>query len=803
MKEVFSNKAKKILFIAQEESAFLGKTYVGPEHILLAIVREADESLKKVLTKFNLRYNFLRVEIETLTADSKIRVAQQRDMTPIAKLVLRNAVEETQGSAGKRVEIEHLLIAVLKLEEGIIPVLFREINVDCFEVISELSSSLSTRENKRARTTKESLLDRCAIDLTNEAANDRLDPVIGRDTEIKRMIRILSRRSKNNPVLIGDPGVGKTAIVEGLAQRIVTGDIPEVLEDKKLYQLSLSSLIAGAKFRGDFEERVKNLLDEIKNRTNVVIFIDEVHTIVGAGAPEGNMDAANILKPALARGDIQLIGATTIDEYRKHIEKDMALERRFQPIMVDEPTIEETASILSGLRNKFEEFHKISISDDAVEKAARLAARYINDRFLPDKAIDLLDESSAQLKLDSYCSPSELKRMKKDLALLRRQEDSSTKEQDFEDAAIKHCQSLELEQKISLLQDSWERQKQASKPVLTGEHIAHTISEWTGIPLQKLKDREISRMLDLEKLLGDTIIGQEQAIKSIGSTIRRARVNLANPDRPLGSFIFLGPSGVGKTATARALAQTLFDSEDNLVSIDMSELMEKHAVSRLIGAPPGYIGFEKGGQLTERVRRKPYSVILFDEIEKAHPDVFNILLQILEDGRLTSAQGKKVNFKNTIIIMTSNLGTRDISEGSSVGFVDSASSDPKNLEKTLVKELKSQMNPELVNRIDEIIVFNQLTLDDLKQIARNELVLVCDRLADNGINIDITDELIAFLAHKAHTEKYGARPLKRLIERLVCDKLAENILQGQLSDGDMIKVSLDKVTEEILISKNY
>ncbi|MDD5091685.1 MAG: ATP-dependent Clp protease ATP-binding subunit, partial [Candidatus Wallbacteria bacterium] len=802
MNEIFTNRAKKILFIAQEEAAFLGKSYVGPEHIMLAVVREADEILRRILNKYNLRYNILRVEIEALSAKSKIRVAIQRDMTPSAKLVLRNAVEESMAMGSSSVDLEHLLIALLKLEEGVIAALLREISIDSPSLIQELTDKAAGAEP--AKSPKErpaSLLKRCAVDLTEEARQHRLDPVIGRSTELSRMIRILARRSKNNPVLIGEPGVGKTAIVEGLAQKIVDGDVPDILEKKKIMQLSISSLIAGAKFRGDFEERVKALLDEIRGAGDVVVFIDELHTLVGAGAPEGGMDAANIFKPALARSDIQLIGATTIDEYRRYIEKDLALERRFQPIMVEEPSIDETISILTGLKPCFEEFHVIRISDNAIDKAARLSARYISDRFMPDKAIDLLDESAAHLKLLTYSPPAEIRKLKRELNDAKREEESFMEEQNYEEAASLHCKCLELEQKVSTLSGNWENGRSGLVPVLESEHVAKIISEWTGIPLSRLHDEELTRMLELSTRLRQRIIGQDPAIDSIVSTIRRARANLANPCKPLGSFIFLGPTGVGKTETAAALAAALFDSEEALIRIDMSELMEKHAVSRLIGAPPGYIGFEKGGQLTELVRRKPYSVILFDEIEKAHPDVFNILLQILENGRLTSAQGKVVNFKNTTVIMTSNIGTRDISERSSIGYVDCQAGNRKDLEKTIVKELKNKLNPELINRIDEIVVFNSLTIEDLGRIAINQLHEVRDRLKESGICIEFSDDIATYLAKKAHSEKYGARPLRRLVDKTICDFMAENILQGLVSSGDMVSLELDVVTEKVLIQK--
>ncbi|MDD2714619.1 MAG: ATP-dependent Clp protease ATP-binding subunit [Candidatus Wallbacteria bacterium] len=798
MTEVFTNRAKKILFSAQEESAFLGKSYVGPEHLLLAIVKEADDGLKRLLGNFNLRYSHLRVEIEALTANTKIKVAVHRDLTPAAKLVLRNAVEEAYACGAMQADLEHLMIALLKLDEGIIPVLFREIRIERIEIINAIYTISSNDKSDKKNPKPSSMLDRCGINLTAEAMAQRLDPVIGRKTEINRMIRILARRSKNNPVLIGDPGVGKTAIVEGLAQKIVSGDVPETLDGKQIYQLSLASLIAGAKFRGDFEERIKNLIDEIKKAGNLIIFIDEVHIIVGAGAPEGGMDAANILKPALARGEIQLIGATTIEEYRRYIEKDMALERRLQPIMVDEPSVRETVEILFGLRSRFEEFHKVSILDEALEKAAQFASRYLTDRFLPDKAIDLIDEAAAQLKLDCRRTPVELRKLQKGLVYIQQEEEEATRDQKYELAAMKHCQALELEQKIEILKKELMK-IQGSAPQLTAEHVAVAVSEWTKIPVQKLCEREMAQMLNLKPMLSREIIGQDEALDTIASAIKRARVHLSNPNRPLGSFVFLGPSGVGKTETARVLARVLFDSDDALIRIDMSELMEKHAVSRLIGAPPGYIGYEKGGQLTEQVRRKPYSVILFDEIEKAHPDVFNILLQILEDGRLTSSQGKMVNFKNTIIIMTSNIGTRNISENSSIGFMDFSRDNRKELEKTLTRELKNQLNPELINRIDEIIIFNALSLEDIRKIAGIQFAAVQKRLLEENINLTVSDNLLSYLAKRAQSEKYGARPLRRLMERMICDFLAETMLEGNLSTGDEVKLEFDHIAEKILI----
>jgi len=802
MPEAFSEKAKKILFIAQEESGLLGKRFVGPEHLLLAVVREADDDLKHILKRFNIEYNILRLEIEALTADINIKVAIFRDLTPDAKVVLRNAVEECFLDGHTRVEISHILIAILKNEDSIIPKLFSEIKCDRFELMNAISGLNRRKMNefsKKEEKTKSNILERFGTDLTEEAKNNRLDPVIGRHLEINRMIRVLLRRTKNNPVLIGEPGVGKSAIVEGLAILISSGEAPQPLKNSKLFQLSLPSLIAGAKFRGDFEERIKSLIDELSNSKNTIMFIDELHTIVGAGAPEGSMDAANILKPALARGEIQIIGATTIDEYRKRIEKDPALERRFQPIYIEEPNVEQTIEILKGLKNKFEEYHQIKISDEAIEQAAKLSERYINDRFLPDKAIDLLDESSAQLKLDMNRIPNRISKLERKLEEEHEKEKQATAYMDYENAALIHCNCMEIERELEKARIL--TSPPASFRTLHSSTILSVISEWTGIPLENLKSDEIITYLELEKILGRSIIGQDNALNKISSSIRRSRVNLSNPDKPLGSFIFLGPSGVGKTETAKVLAKNIFGSEDSLIRIDMSELMEKHAVSRLIGSPPGYIGFENGGQLTERVRRRPYSLILFDEVEKAHPDIFNILLQILDEGQLTSSQGIKVNFKNTIIIMTSNAGSEKFNSSSKIGYFNDEDIDYDMVSKNLKSHLKKIMRPELINRVDEIIVFNELTKRDLREITEVKLEEVKKRLSENNIIFDINQELIDHIVETAFHKKSGARPISRLIDKIICDLFAENILAGKLSPGDEIMLNFDRITEKVGYTK--
>lgn len=790
MIDVFSNKAKKILFIAQEEAAFLKKTYVGPEHILLAIIREADPSLKVVLSKVGLRYNVLRKEIEILTKDDDIRVAIKRDLTPNAKLILRNAVEESILSENQPVDLPHVLKAILKLDDSTINRLLSRLNISKEHLIKQLDNIINNKKNVGSKSNnKYPMIQRCTINLTQLAKSNKLDPVIGRKREINRLIRILARRLKNNPVLLGEPGVGKSAIVEGLAQMIVSYDVPSSLEKKEILQLSLASLIAGAKFRGDFEDRIKKLIDEIKQHKNVILFIDELHTIVGAGAPEGSMDAANILKPALARGEIQVIGATTIEEYRKYVEKDTALERRFQPIYVEEASLEETIKILEGIAPNFERYHMLNIEREAIIKAAEWADRHINGRFLPDKAIDLLDEAAAKVKIENIAEPIELRKYKCELEELKKEEEEATKNRDYEIAALKQFRCMELEQKIMILEKSY-RDRISKIPVLTADDVADVLADWTGIPVKNITRDEGELLLNLESELSKFIIGQDEAISLIASAIRRSRLNLRDPLRPMGAFLFLGPSGVGKTETAKVIANSIFKGKNSLIRIDMSEYMEKHAVSRLLGAPPGYIGFDKGGILIEAVRRNPYSVVLFDEIEKAHPDVFNILLQILDEGHLTSSQGKKVSFKNCIIILTSNLGTGEIIKRRSIGYADSGEDDFNKKKNELISFAKKKLSPELVDRLDEIVVFNALKRKELEDITYLQLERLKHRLIkEKKINIEITENLIQNIVNMIEKENSGARPIRRIIEKHICDFIAKKILNMDL--GDKINISFD------------
>ncbi len=797
----FTERAQKVLFYAQEEAQILQHGYVGTEHILLGILKE-EGMAKKLLNDASITSEDVRDLVEEYEGKGDVDLYKNEiPLTPRTKRLLELSLFEARNLNHNYISPEHMLLALIRESEGVAFTILNNLGADFDKLRKELEDSLSgehtTNNNEFAKGNGEPTptLDQFGRDLTVMAREGKLDPVIGRDKETQRVLEIICRRTKNNPCLIGDPGVGKTAIAEGLAQKIVTANIPEILKDKRVVTLELSSMVAGAKYRGEFEERLKKVMEEIRKARNVILFIDEIHTIIGAGAAEGAIDAANILKPALARGEIQCIGATTIDEYRKYIEKDAALERRFQPIVVGEPSKEEAILILNGLRDKYEAHHGVKITDDAIQAAVNLSDRYIADRFLPDKAIDLIDEAASKVRIQSLVAPPDLKKLEGKLENTTKEKEDSIRVQDFEKAARLRDKEKEIKDKLEGLKTSWKTKKEVSTLMVSEKQIAAVVSKWTNIPLEKLTEKESEKLLKLEEILHKRVIGQEEAVKSISRAVRRARVGLKDPRRPIGSFIFLGPTGVGKTELSKALAEAMFGDENNMIRVDMSEYMEKHTVSRLIGSPPGYVGFEEGGQLTEKVRRNPYSVVLFDEIEKAHPEVFNILLQILEDGRLTDGKGKTVNFKNTIIIMTSNVGASTIKRQKSMGF----SLDNKNvkqneyekMKENVMEELKRSFRPEFLNRIDDIIVFHQLQEEDLNQIVKLMLYTVNERLKEQQIEIEFTEEAQKILAKEGFDLTYGARPLRRAITKIVEDKLSEEMLKGNIKKGDKINVNTE------------
>lgn len=797
----FTERAQKVLFYAQEEAQVLQHGYVGTEHILLGVLRE-DGIAKKLLNNASITVEAVRNLIEEYEGKGDIELYKKEiPLTPRTKRLLELSLFEARNLNHNYISPEHILLALIREAEGVAFTILSNLGADFNRIRKELVDSLSGEQSTNSSDTKKSngeptpTLDQFGRDLTEMAREGKLDPVIGRDKETQRVLEILSRRTKNNPCLIGDPGVGKTAIAEGLAQKIVSANIPELLKGKRVVTLDLSAMIAGSKYRGEFEERLKKVMEEIRKSKNVILFIDEIHTIIGAGAAEGAIDASNILKPSLARGEIQCIGATTIDEYRKYIEKDAALERRFQPIMVGEPTKEEAILILKGLRDKYEAHHRAKITDEAIEAAVSLSDRYITDRYLPDKAIDLIDEAAAKVRIENLIAPPDLKNLESELEKVTKEKEDAIRVQDFEKAAKLRDKEKDLKDKLEGLNNNWKTKKEVSTLTVSEEQIAAVVSKWTNIPVEKLTERESERLLKLEDILHKRVVGQNEAVKSISRAVRRARVGLKDPKRPIGSFIFLGPTGVGKTELSKALAEAMFGDENNMIRIDMSEYMEKHTVSRLIGSPPGYVGFDDGGQLTEKVRRNPYSVVLFDEIEKAHPEVFNILLQILEDGRLTDGKGKTVNFKNTIIIMTSNVGASTIKKQKSMGFEfgnnDQGQNEYDKMKENVMEELKRSFRPEFLNRIDDIIVFHQLQEEDLKQIVKFMLNDVALRLKEQEIEIDFTDESEELLTKKGFDLTYGARPLRRAITKIVEDKLSEEMLKGNVKKGDKVKVTVE------------
>lgn len=800
MFERFTEKAIKVIMLAQEEARRLGHNFVGTEQILLGLIGEGTGIAAKTLKAMGVSLKDARIEVEKIIGRGSGFVAVEIPFTPRAKRVLELSWDEARQLGHNYIGTEHLLLGLIREGEGVATRILENLGVDLNKVRSNVIRMLGeTRAGAPSTTStggrsKTPTVDEFGTDLTQSAQEQRLDPVIGREKEIERLVQILGRRTKNNPVIIGEPGVGKTAIAEGLATRIVNGEIPEHLEDKKIIQLDMGLLVAGTKYRGEFEERLKKIMDEIRAAGNIILLIDEMHTLIGAGAAEGAIDAANILKPVLSRGELQVIGSTTLDEYRKYVEKDAALERRFQPIIVDQPSIDETIEIMRGLRIKYEEHHKLIISDAAIEAAAKLSDRYITDRFLPDKAIDLVDEASSRVRLRASSLPPEGKEVEKELKRIIKEKEKSIRNQEFEKASQLRDTEAELKDKIREISQKWKTEQEANKAVVTEEEIAEIISAWTGVPVTKLTETESERLLKLEDILHQRVIGQHAAVVSISKAIRRARVGLKSPSRPVGSFAFCGPTGVGKTELAKALSEAVFGSEDTIVRIDMSEYMEKHAVSKLIGSPPGYVGFNDGGQLTEVIRKKPYSLVLFDEIEKAHPDVFNMLLQILDDGRLTDSRGRVVNFKNTIIIMTSNVGARNIEHSSSLGFTVSADENKTKYEKTketVMEEMKKAFRPEFLNRLDDIIVFSHLTREEIRQIVDVMLKDLIQRLKSQEIAVEISDEVKDHLAEEGYSSSYGARPLRRLIQKTIEDALAEELLLGHAGEGDTIKLNFE------------
>lgn len=801
----FTEKARMALSHAHDIACELGQGYIGSEHLLLGLIREGSGVAAKALESAGVTEEAAKEKlVESIPAGMPLSLNTELSLTPRSKKILEISAMEARRMNHNYIGTEHMLMAIIRDGDGVGAQILTALGVNLGDFYNETARTIESdaaapmsQTSKPRGKTSTPTLDKFGRDLTAMAHENKFDPVIGRSKEIERVIQILSRRTKNNPCLIGEPGVGKTAVVEGLAQRIASGDVPELLKDKRLVTVDLSSMVAGAKYRGEFEERLKKAVEEVINAGNVVLFIDEIHTIVGAGSAEGAIDASNILKPSLARGELQLIGATTVNEYRKYIEKDAALERRFQPVMVGEPTVEETEQILKGLRDRYEAHHNVKISDEALSAAAKLSARYITDRFLPDKAIDLIDEAASKKKLSSLTAPKDLKDLEKQLEAIEKSKQEAITAQDFEKAAELRDKEKTLREQVKTESEQWKEKSSNTKDlVVTEEDIAEIISSWTNIPVKKLAEEESEKLKNLEKLLHGRVIGQNEAVDAVAKAIRRGRAGLKDPKRPIGSFLFLGPTGVGKTELSKALAESMFGSEDAMIRIDMSEYMEKHAVSKFIGSPPGYVGYEEGGQLTEKIRKHPYSVLLFDEIEKAHPDVFNIMLQILEDGILTDAQGRRVDFRNTIIIMTSNLGAKNIlNTDSKLGFSKEEEKkeeedEYKKIKDKVMEEVKHAFKPEFLNRIDDIIVFHRLTEDDIKEIAKLMLGQLKKRLAANEINAEFSDAAVAEIAKEGFDPVYGARPLRRAIQSKIEDMLSEEIISGNIGNGDSVEVDV-------------
>ena len=807
MKYKFTKSSENVLEIANELANELGHNYIGTEHILYGLVEEQNGVASKVLENQGVTPEKIMEKIEELVGineENRNNTGVSIGFTPRTKRIIENAYVEARNTNSEYIGTEHLLLGIMHEGDSVAVRIMMELNVDprklydeTLKIINETSGSADGKEISRNVSNsfnQTPTLNQYGTDLTKKAQEGKLDPVIGRTSQIERVIQILSRRSKNNPCLIGEPGVGKTAIVEGLAQKIVAGDVPELLKDKRVVSVDISSMVAGAKYRGDFEERIKKSLDEVKKAGDVILFIDEIHTIVGAGSAEGAVDAANILKPLLARGEIQVIGATTLSEYRKYIEKDAALERRFSQVMVTEPTEEDTIKILEGLRDRYEAHHNVKITDEAIKAAVELSVRYINDRFLPDKAIDLIDEAASRVKMKTYTKPEELRKIEEEIEKVTKEKEEAIATQNFETAAKLRDTEKSKKEELAEKQKKWKDSNTKKVMNLTKEDIASVVAIWTGIPANKITETENEKLRKLEEILHKRVVGQDEAVETVAKAIRRGRVGLKDPNRPIGSFLFLGPTGVGKTELAKSLAEAMFGNENSMIRIDMSEFMEQHSVAKLIGSPPGYVGYDEGGQLTEKVRRKPYCVILFDEVEKAHPDVMNMLLQILDDGRLTDAQGRTVNFKNTIIIMTSNIGARLITDSTKLGFSQNedkskeAQKEYEDTKKAVMAEVKKQFRPEFINRIDDIIVVHKLSDDNIKKIIDIMLKNVEKRLEAQEIKIEITDEVKDLIAKKGVDKAYGARPLKRAIQSMVEDKIAEGILDGTIKNGQKTKL---------------
>ncbi|WP_062107723.1 ATP-dependent protease ATP-binding subunit ClpC [Bacillus niameyensis] len=792
----FTERAQKVLALSQEEAIRLGHSNIGTEHILLGLVKEGEGIAAKALFGLGLGSEKIQKEVENLIGRGNDQT-QNLHYTPRAKKVIELSMDEARKLGHSYVGTEHILLGLIREGEGVAARVLTNLGVSLNKARQQVlqllgNSEASSHGSGTASSANTPTLDGLARDLTAIAREGSLDPVIGRSKEIQRVIEVLSRRTKNNPVLIGEPGVGKTAIAEGLAQQIIQNEVPEILRDKRVMTLDMGTVVAGTKYRGEFEDRLKKVMDEIRQAGNIILFIDELHTLIGAGGAEGAIDASNILKPSLARGELQCIGATTLDEYRKYIEKDAALERRFQPIQVDEPTIEESIQILKGLRDRYEAHHRVSITDEAIEAAVNLSDRYISDRFLPDKAIDLIDEAGSKVRLRSYTTPPNLKEMEVKLESIRKEKDAAVQSQEFEKAASLRDSEQRLREQLEDTKKTWKERQGQENTEVTVDDIATVVANWTGIPVAKIAATETEKLLKLEEILHSRVIGQEEAVKAIAKAVRRARAGLKDPKRPIGSFIFLGPTGIGKSELARALAEAMFGDEDAMIRIDMSEYMEKHSTSRLVGSPPGYVGFEEGGQLTEKVRRKPYSVILLDEMEKAHPDVFNILLQVLEDGRLTDSKGRTVDFRNTVLILTSNVGAEALKRNKYVGFsIQDGEQDYKDMKGKVLEELKKAFRPEFLNRIDEMIVFHALEKPHLKEIVTLMVDQLVKRLRDQEMDLELTDAAKDKITEEGYDPEYGARPLRRAIQKLIEDRLSEELLKGNISPGMHIVIDVE------------
>ncbi|MBO5413208.1 MAG: ATP-dependent Clp protease ATP-binding subunit [Clostridia bacterium] len=797
----FTNRAREVVEIANDLAISLGHNYVGTEHLLYGLAKEEGCLASKALEKQGVNSKKILEKIEELIGEGDKNIISVIGLTPRTKRIIENAFKEAKKQNSEYIGTEHLLIGIIKEADCVAMKIMLDLNVDFEKMYNDIFNVLDKYEvdknnNSKSKGTKEQTLNQFGVELTQIAYNGSLDPVIGRENEITRVIQILSRRTKNNPCLIGEPGVGKTAIIEGLAQNIASGNVPDTLKNKRIYTLDISGMVAGAKYRGDFEERIKKCLKEVKKAGDIILFIDEIHTIVGAGAAEGAIDASNILKPILARGEIQVIGATTIKEYRQYIEKDSALDRRFQIIMIEEPKVEDAIKIISGLRDKYEAHHNVKITDEAIEAAVKLSSRYVHDRFLPDKAIDLIDEAASKVKIELYTEPNTIKKQEKKLIEVSKEKEEAIRAQDFEKAA--RLRDIEKQEQVKLEEQkqTWESENNKTITTITRTDVEEVISRSTGIPIQKLNQTENKKLKNLSKELSKKVVGQKQAIDAISKAIKRSRIGLKDPNRPIGSFLFLGPTGVGKTKLSKALAESLFGEENAMIRLDMSEFMEPHSTAKIIGAPPGYVGYEEQGGLTEKVRRKPYSLILFDEIEKAHPDVLNLLLQILEDGILTDSHGRTVDFKNTVIIMTSNIGARLITEKKTLGFkYDDIKHDAIEVNKDVMSELKKQLKPEFINRIDEIIVFNKLGREELKQIVDLMLKETLEKLEKRNINVKVEEKIKDLIVDKGTDFVYGARPLRRAMQNILEDKIAEEILDGNLQEGDNAEMVLqgDKI----------